>query len=384
VAAIQPWRALINQALEDTGDCGPTSTEETCNDNVDNDCNGLVDDGCAPLGTACTDDMQCASRFCRDVGTGGPICTVQCDPGSTTEGCEAGAVCLFVSCGEGACAPGAAGAREVGDACTTHTECSTLLCEDPGTGTPVCMAHCTVDLGQCLATEACVALESGESCGGCVPDSMATGPFHLGERCEANSNCVSGLCLDDGGTSYCSVGCDADSPCVYGFHCRESRCVRGSLGRVAEPCFNDEDCSTDLACLGANLGLQEPGYCTSPCSSPEDCQTGTTCNGISCVPDGLAIGRACTGSAYCYSLGCFPFGGETSCTQTCDRRQPCPPVTACVISDNGTTLCQPHGDPLVEGPPDPKPKKGCSTSGSSDGPGVLLLVLLVLGIRRRR
>jgi MYXO-CTERM domain-containing protein len=387
VVATAPWKTFINQALEDTGDCAPTTVEDICYDNIDNDCDGVVDDGCALSGTPCEDDTECASRFCRDVGAG-PICTDPCEPGADGA-CPVGSVCLLLSCAEGACAPGTPGTKRVGEACGAHMECEDILCRDPGTGTPICMAPCELDLGQCLATEACIPIEVGGSCGGCAPDSLHAGPWHLGERCVLNFDCVSGNCFDDGGLSYCTQACDANQlPCPEGFHCRESRCVRGTLGLLAGPCLTDEDCASDLACFGGDPAAQNPGYCTAICTGGGTCPTGSSCAGSVCVVQAFPLGQACDSGPDCLSQGCFPFGGESSCTATCDRREACPPLLACVVSDNGMTLCQPHGDPLVEGPPDPEPqptpKDKCST-GTAGGLGLpLLLMLLFVLVRRRR
>ncbi len=387
VAAVAPWKDLVNQALSDTGDCAPTTVEDICNDNIDNDCDGVVDDGCAPTGASCVDDSDCATRFCRDLGDGF-ICTEPCEMGGD-DACPVGSVCIFLGCAEGGCAPGEPGTKRVGEACQNHLDCENLLCSDPGTGTPICMAPCQVALGQCLATEACVILEVGETCGGCIPDDLHNGPKHLGERCALDTDCVGGNCLDDGGLEYCSQACDADElPCPDGFHCRDHQCARGHIGLLANPCLSDEDCDHSFACYGGDPANQIPGYCTVICTGGGACPTGTECSGNACVPSAAPLGAACTTGADCFSQGCFDFAEESSCTAICDRREPCPPLLACVVSDNGMTLCQPHGDPLTEGPtetdPDPKPKNKCST-GTAGGLGLpLLLMLLFVLIRRRR
>lgn len=387
VAAVAPWKDLVNQALTDTGDCAPTSVVDLCNDNIDNNCDGVVDDGCSPTGAACQDDSECESRYCRDVGAG-PICTEPCEAGGYNT-CPVGSVCIFVGCGEGACALGVPGTKRVGEACQTHQECENLMCRDPGLGTAICMAPCHPDLGQCLATEACIPLDVGGTCGGCAPDDLHTGPWHLGERCVLNADCVSGSCFDDGGLAYCTQACDADQlPCPDGFHCRENLCARGHLGLLADPCLTDEACDDIFACYGGDPANNIPGYCTAVCTGGEACPTGSTCQGNACVPAAAPLGRICETGPDCFSQGCFPFAEKSSCTTTCDRRDPCPPMLACVIADNGMALCQPHSDPLTEGPtdpdPEPTPKDKCST-GTSGGLGLpLLLMLLFVWIRRRR
>lgn len=387
VAAVAPWKALINQALEDTGDCAPTATEDICGDNIDNNCDGMVDNGCAPVGTACQDDTECASRYCRDLGEGF-VCSEPCEPGGVNT-CPQGAVCLYAGCDQGACVIGQPGAKRAGEPCQSHLECENLMCLDPGFGTAICMAPCHPDLGQCLATEACLPLDANENCGGCAPDNLATGARHLGERCEASTQCASGNCFADGGLSYCSQACDQDAEtCPDGFHCRGDVCTRGHLGVLADPCLTDEDCNSDHACFGSDPANRIFGYCTVICSGGVSCPTGSTCEANACVPSASPLGQDCVNGPECTSGACFPFAEQRSCTTACDRRVSCPPLLACVVSDSGETLCQPHSDPLVEGPTDPlpvpNPKPKCST-GTSGGLGLpLLLMLLFVWIRRRR
>ncbi len=379
---VDAWKSLINEALTDTGDCAPTSLEESCDDGVDNNCNGEVDEGCAPEGAACAGDEDCASRYCRDVGTQGSICTSPCDPFFAASDCASGSYCLRLGCDEGACAPGSPGPLAVGEPCQADTDCQQLLCADPGTGAAVCMAFCGVDAGQCLGNEACVPLEAGAACGGCVPDRLLPGPFGLGERCEDEADCVAGQCLDDGGLGYCTFECQGESDCPAGFHCRDARCVRGPRGHVGDPCVNDQDCDPELQCLGAGV---QPGYCTASCAGGESCPTGTSCDGQACVLDGLPLGNGCVSAGDCHTRGCFSFQGENACTLTCDRQTPCPPLMTCVMADNGMTLCQPHRLPVTDDPGEQPTNPGdCATGGPGGAPLLLTLAGLAWLWRRRR
>ena len=376
---VDAWRTFINQALTDTGDCARTSLEDLCGDGVDNDCDEVVDDGCNPEGSACTGDSDCASRFCRDVGGGSPICTLPCDF-SVSGSCGAGAICKLITCDEGACAPGAAGSLGVGASCAADSECQTLLCRDPGSGRRQCVAPCVVDAGQCLGHEACAPLAANATCGGCAADEEVPGPRRLGERCEVGTDCASGSCLNDGGFSYCSKGCMDHSGCAYGFHCRAGSCVRGLRGNVGEPCIEDDDCVMGFSCYG--FTADHPGYCTISCTGGELCPAGTECDGLACVIGNLPLGSGCVGHTDCLSLGCYSFNDNLACTLPCDRQTPCPPVSVCVVSDSGMTLCQPNRLPVIEPPDPPAPKKrGCSAGGSGGWP--LFIVSVFLAWRRR-
>jgi streptogrisin D len=55
---LEPWADFVISALNATGGCVPTAFDDPCGDGVDNDCDGTVDNGCAPIdaGTDAGDD----------------------------------------------------------------------------------------------------------------------------------------------------------------------------------------------------------------------------------------------------------------------------------------------------------------------------------------
>jgi hypothetical protein len=67
---LEPWAGFIAAALTDTNGCVPTAWEESCDDGVDNDCNGVVDDGCPPVdaGTDAGDDAGGGDDKGEDAG----------------------------------------------------------------------------------------------------------------------------------------------------------------------------------------------------------------------------------------------------------------------------------------------------------------------------
>ncbi len=67
-------QAALEQLENAPGECEPTeATESTCDDGVDNDCDGFVDGNdsdceanqCLPVDESCTDDAECCSGDCR-------------------------------------------------------------------------------------------------------------------------------------------------------------------------------------------------------------------------------------------------------------------------------------------------------------------------------
>lgn len=377
---IDHFRTLIQTALDDTGGCFPTGPEE-CGDNKDNDCNGLVDDGCNPTGAACQTDNDCASRFCADFG-GSKTCSEPCDPWNPTGACGGGSYCKMVSCDQGACMPGSAGAKAAGEACGQDTDCQSLLCQRAADGNAYCAIRCTLDAGECMASEVCSAL--GDTCGACLASTLAQGPRGTGELCQLGANCRSGLCINDEGASYCSIPCQTDAACPDAFHCREGHCVRGEPGDAGDPCLFGEDCGPGLVCYADG----DVSYCTEEgCGACPDGMSCTQSAGATvCTVDAATVGARCTNSTDCFTGSCMIIGGEALCTQPCSLGLPCPTGTYCTVSDSGALACAPNSLPPATTPPGVAPKKhGCQTAGDGSAGGLFFGLLgLALWWRRRR
>ncbi len=187
-------------------DCGPDGTASTCRqvvqgvgeacDNIDNDCNGEVDDGelcdegfvcdrgscVAECGTGefrCASNFECVSGFCVD-----PLCKdVECGPG---EACRAGD-CV------GACD---------GVVCPLGKECQLGRCVD------LCAAvNC--DPGQVCERGVCVADCSCRDCPAdrvCAADGHCVEPGCESAHCVAGQVCVSGTCSDACSGAVCPGG----------------------------------------------------------------------------------------------------------------------------------------------------------------------------------
>jgi hypothetical protein len=177
-------------------------SDEAC-DNVDNDCNGKVDDGdgLCPAGKVCDHgmcvgacgtgefrcptDLDCDNGFCVD-----PLCK-----GKT---CEAGKACRAGVC-VGACD---------GVTCPIEQECQLGRCVDLCAGV-TCLDGQVCEKGLCLSDCGCRACGAGRACGmdgKCVD----TGCEKL--ACVAGQVCVAGACKDACDGAVCPGGAD----CVSG------------------------------------------------------------------------------------------------------------------------------------------------------------------------
>lgn len=215
---IHQYRAFIERAIADasSGDPSCIPAPETCN-GEDDDCDELVDEGCAPDGAACTMDRECNSGTCVTLD-GRQQCATSCDPLQPASGCGASGYCAPLGpqrC-EGVCRPGRPGARADGDACEADLDCESTRCVNLGAGGRRCAAPCGPG-GRCNRGEVCTARAGG--CGACVPEDAEPEPEPEpgrapGASCEADDTCASGVCLDGS----CARPCGEEG-CGDGFTC---------------------------------------------------------------------------------------------------------------------------------------------------------------------
>jgi MYXO-CTERM domain-containing protein len=167
--------------------CKPQNTPqgEKC-DNVDNDCNGQVDDGnlCDPgkvcvrgqcVGKCNTGEFSCVQPLvCGDDG----FCI---DPACKTVTCPMGLACRDGKC-VGACQ---------GVTCPLGQVCRLDRCVDPCAGV-VCPAQTYCERGVCVGDCACNGCPTGEEC---AKDGRCTPPGCAAVTCPATQACKDGQCV---------------------------------------------------------------------------------------------------------------------------------------------------------------------------------------------
>ena len=351
---------------------------ETCN-GLDDNCNGLTDEGSCDDNNACTLDNCDGKSACSHKALDGTVC----DDGSACTDDD--------KCQLGVCIPGSAKNCDDKNICTkdqcdavkgcAHTPDEGAPCDDDNACTlgDVCaQGQCQSGVSKvCKSPDGCTKATCGLSDGKCSYAKVAEGtPCDDGVVCTDKDTCNLGVCAgvpmtcDDGNvctvdscdaktgctsTPQGKIACDDGNPCTLSDQCQAGQCIGTQV-----VCDDKNPCTSD-ACNAQGTCTFQPK--TAACDDGDPCTTGDHCVGLACVPGSSVCackqdadcpddGNICNGSSFC-DTGSVPYGCKTkpgsvlSCddsnactTDSCDPTGGCSHVnTSASCSDgNGCTV----------------------------------------------
>ena len=331
-----------------------------CSSGVDSDTiprdetTNVAQQGLGANGTACTAGAQCTTGSCADGVCCDTACSGSCAAcsavkkgsgvdgtcGTVANGNDPDNECATqgaASCGTtgtcngaGACAIYASGTACGAASCTKDTQLANT-CNGAGSCLPstsipcapymcagtVCATSCTDDT-QCTGTYFC-----GMSNNACQPDQGN------GQTCTANSQCITGSCVDG---VCCNTACAG--LCSACSAVRKGSGVDGVCGAVSNGNDPDNECATSSASTCGTTGTcNGTGACALYAS-------GTACGTATCAND-TQLANTCNGAGSCLpstSIPCAPYKCEGNvCATSCTDDTQCAGIYFCGTSNT----CQP-------------------------------------------
>lgn len=361
------------------------------------------------VGSPCTVGQGCGSSSLTCIAAGDtqggstyPVCSTGCD---ATRPCEAPYVCTPSTAipGQSAiCLPPGNLVTDVGQACTSPSDCGTAasVCLQEGSVTQpsgstmweggYCTQQCGTGHPECPAGSACRNERGVDQC--FQTCRIGTGDCREGYACDPGF---------DGAASVCIPRCGSDADCGSGSVCRtcDGTCLpNGAPGvSIGDTCGSDVDCGTGQHCAQLGNGT---GVCAQRCETAcTTCPTGSTCHQV--AGERLCL-RDCDNSGQCASgLQCAALEAGSSCFPACASDLDCPVGNVCdqagqCIDPNPPdagcgALCGHDGgrppDAGSDGGVSPPVQGGCGCGAGVGGPAWILLTLLgggLLHLRRPR
>lgn len=316
---------------------------EVCGDSIDNNCNGVVDEGCTAV--PCLTNADCdnvligacdvincgTDNFCNvtqlPVGsqcTDGRACTFNdtCDFNGICSGeslaCDDGNECTYDSCQEpyGRCVFDAQ--PLIGSTCTIGHCTSRGVCERDHTPCPV------------LDPSTCLRYVFNKAFGTCDVFTR-TGACDDGDACTLFDTCINGDCFGQNKTCDDYIECTVDT-CIAPTGVCQHMIAPGSC-RIDGRCWLDGDMNPECDCLVCNASLSTSDW--SIVSSSLSCDDGDACteNDVCNTDTGICGGTpvTCPGSVLpCYFTECI----DGSCREIpFDDGTGCDDDDACTIDD---------------------------------------------------
>jgi hypothetical protein len=371
-------RTCVNGAFgECAGDVPPRG--EICNRNIDDDCDGQVDEGfdlindrnnCGGCGVVCSAGQACCNGGCRALDTVQDCGACDAGCGRVGDGCGQGAGGLQCECGGGAACEDGLQCVDGQCQCLANEDCGDdrLCCDgqceasDFETQCETCGAACEGGLATACENRRCVC-GNGQACepGGQSVCAQADGQGDFRCRgcredrgnadCAAGSICCGGICRDVSAARECedcNRACDLNSAdvCASDGDARDCRCGDGA---GAAECANQEP----FCLFGAALG---DGRCVD-CRADNDCArpqrpglfecVDTVCRACdpsdhaSCGADQLCCNFRCIDTSEAVNGNCEACGDSCDVEQTnqCDSRScGCGDNAPCDLN-SATPLC---------------------------------------------
>ena len=309
----------------------PPAIAELCN-GVDDDCDGVVDNGfdllgdeanCGACGRPCAEGLACCNGSCVNTQSDGANCGtcgsaagegLACcsgssrDTSSDPQHCGAcGRACgAGRSCCDGVCVDTSRDAAHCGSctqACEAGQTCCQSGCRAPASSFCQGCAQDCVSMDRECCMGACVdtdtdpsscgscgnSCDPGELCcdGGCVPDDTANCGT-CGNSCAPGSLCCGGQCTPQGAANCGTCGnvCGSGQACCGG-SCVGTQTNDAACGRCDNPCGNGQTCSGGVCCGPGLTGCG--GSCVDTktnedhCGACNDVCSGTCINGSCCI-----------------------------------------------------------------------------------------------------
>ncbi|MBI5548670.1 MAG: hypothetical protein HY901_32715 [Deltaproteobacteria bacterium] len=305
------------------GQCSACAAAEICSNGLDDDCDGVVDNGC---GAACSAEISCpagqvcVSGTCQPGCTGGTWCNSACvdltgdelNCGACGVACAAGQTCVGAVC--------------LQQGCATNADCEAdEQCRDGQCGR-VCPSSCANPPGPCWATGGYIS--DWATCACTYP------PLAAGSACDDGDPATSADHCDGAGQCLGSTACSSNQGCPAG-----EQCVRGTCVPIAEICGNGLDDDGD--------GLVDEG-CAEPCSTNVACPAGSACVSGFCQPLSEICDNAIDddgdGMLDCTDTDCSAASECWLCVSNadCGSDRLCIDGTCQVSCAAGQTLCVDH------------------------------------------